>query len=248
MEKQGYYYLKLKENFFDSDEMKLLESFDNGYLYSNILLKLYLKSLKNNGKLVLNDYIPYNAKMIATLTGHNVDIVEKALEIFANLHLIEVLDNGAIYMLNIQNLVGSISSEGIRKQEYRMKIAEEKESGTKLGQCPDIVSISSSSSNCSYSSSIKEIVSYLNKICGTSYRDTSNKTQTLIRARIKEHFTVEDFKTVIAYKFKEWGEDAKMKAYLRPETLFGTKFESYLQNAKSNTTPTLEFGEFGTIV
>ena len=56
-----YYYLRLKDNFFDSDELKILESMKDGYLYSNILLKLYLRSLKNDGKLVVNDRIPYNA-------------------------------------------------------------------------------------------------------------------------------------------------------------------------------------------
>ena len=48
-----YYYLKLKENFFDSDSIVLLEDMKDGILYSNILLKLYLKSLKNGGKLQL---------------------------------------------------------------------------------------------------------------------------------------------------------------------------------------------------
>lgn len=49
-----YYYLKLKEDFFDTDEMKILESMKDGYLYSNILLKLYLKSLSNSGKQAMN--------------------------------------------------------------------------------------------------------------------------------------------------------------------------------------------------
>lgn len=147
-EKQNYYYLKLKENFFEEDEIKILESMENGYLYSNILLKLYLKALKNNGKLVFNEYIPYDAKMLATITGHNIAVVEKAITIFKQMHLIEILDNGAIYMLNIQNMLGSISSEGIRKAEYRERIKMEKEkSGTSLGQSPDIISISNSSSN-----------------------------------------------------------------------------------------------------
>ena len=55
-----YYYLRLKDNFFDSDELKILESMKDGYLYSNILLKLYLRSLKNDGKLVVNERIQYN--------------------------------------------------------------------------------------------------------------------------------------------------------------------------------------------
>ena len=54
-----YYYLKLKENFFDSDSIVLLEDMKDGILYSNILLKLYLKSLKNGGKLQLDEHIPY---------------------------------------------------------------------------------------------------------------------------------------------------------------------------------------------
>ena len=62
-----YYYLKLKENFFDSDSIVLLEDMKDGILYSNILLKLYLKSLKNGGKLQLDEHIPYTAQMIATL-------------------------------------------------------------------------------------------------------------------------------------------------------------------------------------
>ena len=63
-----YYYLKLKENFFDSDSIVLLEDMKDGILYSNILLKLYLKSLKNGGRLQLDEHIPYTAQMIATLT------------------------------------------------------------------------------------------------------------------------------------------------------------------------------------
>ena len=143
MENKNYYYLKLKENFFESDELKILESQENGYLYSNILLKLYLKALKNDGKLVLNEYIPYNVKMLATITGHNVDIVEKAIKVFQALHLIEILDNGTIFMLDMQKMIGSISSEGIRKAKYRERINNEKEQSVTIeGQSPDILSYS----------------------------------------------------------------------------------------------------------
>ena len=54
-----YYYLKLKESYFDDDAIVLLESMQDGMLYSNILLKLYLKSLKNGGRLQLDEHIPY---------------------------------------------------------------------------------------------------------------------------------------------------------------------------------------------
>lgn len=80
--------------------------------------------------------------------------------------------------------------------------------------------------------SIKAIVEYLNQVCGTNYRYQSAKTQSLIKARLKEGFSLDDFRSVIDKKFAEWGNNPEMSNYLRPETLFGTKFESYL-NQKS---------------
>lgn len=121
-----YYYLRLKDNFFDSDELKILESMKDGYLYSNILLKLYLRSLKNDGKLVVNDRIPYNVEMLASVTGHQIGTVKQALSIFKDLGLIDVLENGAIYMLDIQNFIGKGSSEADRKREYRQRIESDR--------------------------------------------------------------------------------------------------------------------------
>lgn len=121
-----YYYMRLKENYFDSDEQKVLEAMPNGYLYSNILLKLYLKSLKRNGLLMFTDKIPYNAQMIAAATQHQVGTVEKALTIFKELGIIEVLDNGAIYMADVQNFVGQTSTEADRVRDYRRKINDAK--------------------------------------------------------------------------------------------------------------------------
>ena len=94
-----YYYLKLKENFFDSDSIVLLEDMKDGILYSNILLKLYLKSLKNGGRLQLDEHIPYTAQMIATLTRHQIGTVERALAIFQQLGLVEQLDCGLLYIV-----------------------------------------------------------------------------------------------------------------------------------------------------
>lgn len=117
-----YYYLKLKDNFFESDEAIILESMPDGYIYSNILLKLYLRSLKNNGLLMFNDLIPYNAQMLATITRHHVGVIEKAMQIFQQLRLIEILDNGAIYMTNIQNFVGQSSTNADRMRESRRQL------------------------------------------------------------------------------------------------------------------------------
>lgn len=131
-----YYYLKLKENFFESDEAIILESMPDGYIYSNILLKLYLRSLKNDGLLMFNNLIPYNAQMLATITRHQVGTVEKAIQIFQQLKLIEILDNGAIYMSNIQNFVGKSSTNADR---MRLQRAKQKESVQMLNKCaPEI--------------------------------------------------------------------------------------------------------------
>lgn len=71
------------------------------------------------------------------------------------------------------------------------------------------------------------VVGYLNKKIGSKYKSSSRETQKFIHARIEEGFTIEDFKTVIDKKAKEW-IGTSMERYLRPSTLFGTKFESYL--------------------
>lgn len=121
-----YYYLKLKESYFDEDAIVLLESMQDGMLYSNILLKLYLKSLKNGGKLQLAENIPYTAQMIATITRQQVGTVERALQIFMKLGLVEPLQNGALYMSNIELLIGQSSTEGERKRRARRALQEQK--------------------------------------------------------------------------------------------------------------------------
>lgn len=78
-----------------------------------------------------------------------------------------------------------------------------------------------------------EIINYLNGKADRQFKSTTSKTQSLIRARFNEGWGVDDFKTVIDKKTKEWLGDSKMENFLRPQTLFGTKFESYLnQNMK----------------
>lgn len=260
-ESKKYYYMRLQEGYFDSDEQILLESMPDGYLYSNILLKLYLKSLKRNGLLMFNERIPYNAQMIATITRHQIGTVEKAMEIFQQLGIVEVLDSGAIYMMDVQNYVGKTSTEADRIRAYRAKVEEEKNKAQPLPEStytnkqdslyictPEkeikkekekktIMSVSDETDCVDSPKKQKnkelysEIVSYLNKKAGTKYRPSTPKTQALIRARESEGFSLDDFKIVIDKKCAEWIGDERMEQYLRPETLFGTKFEAYL-NAK----------------
>ena len=256
---QKYYYMRLKEGFFEEDAIKIIESMPDGYLYSNILLKLYLKSLKYNGKLMFNERIPYNPDVLAAITHHQVGTIEKALKLFKEMDLIEILDNGAIYMLDIQNLIGKSSTEAERKKQYRARIEAEKAQilgiGQMSGQKPleiDIeiekekekekeieqdIEIDNSQSE-SLNDTFKEIISYLNDCAGTNYKASSKKTQSCIHARLADGFAIDDFKIVIDKKCAEW-IGTEYEKYLRPETLFGTKFEGYLNariNPKQRTT------------
>lgn len=97
-------------------------------------------------------------------------------------------------------------------------------------QAPEENTVNSNNNNINikHNNIIKEVIEYLNKETNSSYRDTTPKTRTLILARIKEGFKLEDFKKVVDNKTRTWLKDTAMCKYLRPETLFGTKFESYL--------------------
>ena len=87
------------------------------------------------------------------------------------------------------------------------------------------------------SEAAKKIIDYLNKKAGTAYKASSDKTKKLIGARLNEGFAEEDFYTVIDNKVEEWGKPPKdrekdMRPFIRPVTLFGTKFEAYLNQRR----------------
>lgn len=93
------------------------------------------------------------------------------------------------------------------------------------------------------------VVDYLNERAETKFRHTSRKTQQLIKARFNEGFDIDDFKKVIDVKAKQWLNDDNMRKYLRPETLFGTKFEAYLNesiqsNPQEKTGHTTHYNNF----
>lgn len=120
-----YFYLKVKESFYNSETMVVLESMQDGLIYSNLLMKMYLMALKNNGILMLNDHIPPTPQTIATFTRHQIGTVERALKVFMELGLVEVLTNGTYYMTDIQMLIGLSSTEGERKKRERMRLQQQ---------------------------------------------------------------------------------------------------------------------------
>ena len=99
-----YFYMRLKEDFFRSPELIAVESMPNGYQYSNILLKLYLLSLRGNGR-IMAGAIPYSPEMIARATGHDCETVNEAIALFSDVGLIEKL--GLFICLTFRTLSGN---------------------------------------------------------------------------------------------------------------------------------------------
>lgn len=255
------FWLKLKRHYFDSENMLYLETVENGEKYTLIWVKLLLMCLKDNeenaGFLRFNDKIPYNDKLLSRVLRMDIDTIRIAMMHFKEVGMIEILDDGTLYIEEVQNMIGSESSSAERVRKHREKkrllqsntpgmLQSNKEplqcnvSTVTLSRNKEIEKdIEKEEEKNSLSDEIKEIMSYFNEICGTAYKDTSQKTKSLIQARMNEGFTIDDFKIVIRKKYEGWNDDPKMREYLRPITLFSNKFESYLNqpNAEKKEKP-----------
>lgn len=119
-----YYWLKLNIDFFDREEIKLIEGMPNGKDYIIFYMKLLLKSTNTDGRLMFKDIIPYTDEMLATITNTNIDVVRSAVKIFIQLGLMDKLDDGALFMLETQNMIGSETEYARKKREYREKVKQ----------------------------------------------------------------------------------------------------------------------------
>lgn len=127
-----YYWLKLKDDFFDDDTISYIEEQENGVLYVNFYLKLCLKSLKTEGKLIrlIGDIIiPYDVESLARLTRTPADTVRVAMTIFERIGLIKILETGEIYLSQINEMIGI---ETDKAAIMRRKRAEEKLAGNNV--------------------------------------------------------------------------------------------------------------------
>lgn len=112
MVEKKYYWLKFKEDFFDEDTIQWLEEQINGKEYCLFYLKLCLKSLKTNGILIRSVgqiLVPYDVKKLGEITNTDTDTVIVAMEVFKKIGLVQILDNGEIYLTQLKNMVGSES-------------------------------------------------------------------------------------------------------------------------------------------
>lgn len=252
-----FYWLKLKRDFFKRHDIRIIEGMPNGKDYVLFYLKLLCESVDHEGNLRFSEQIPYNEQMLSTITDTNVDIVRNAINIFTELGMMELMDDGTFYMNEVQKMMGSAVDNDNANRQRRFR---ERQKELALPERYTSVTKNNESKSKSIEKEIEldikernikkektteidertlEIVNYLNEKAGTKYRAKTEDTRKHIRARLSEGFTVEDFKTVIDKKVKEW-KGTRMEEYLRPMTLFSTKFESYL-----NATVGSDIGDTG---
>lgn len=262
MSNKRYYWLKLKEDFFEDDTIRFIENQKNGIYYSNFYLKLLLKSLKQDGLLIRyigEMMLPYDVEALAELTNCDFDTVRSAMDLFEHIGIVKKLDSGELHLTQVEEMIGSETSKAEKMRKLRAKRKQHDDKKLKNGnivtpQLPDVTKSYTEidielekdkdldkelDKEKEYSPAepndalpYKKIIDYLNNKAEKKYRHTTKKTKELIKARYNEGFELEDFKHVIDIKTKEW-KNTNMDTYLRPETLFGTKFEGYLNQKEA---------------
>lgn len=236
-------WIKIVTDIFDDEKMLLIESLPGSDSIIVIWFKLLCLAGKNNnsGVFLLNDRIPYTEEMLATIFRKEINTVRFALKTFSDFGMIELIDN----VITIPNWSKHQTLDAYEKKKERDRIYQkEKREKQKLlvkssekssDSSADVVALEEDKEKEEEREEDKDIdiniyskiIDYFNSKANTSYKSTTKKTQGLIKSRIMEGFTKEDFFKVIDTKTNEW-INTDMQKYLRPETLFGNKFESYL--------------------
>lgn len=115
------WWLKLPENFYEKDEIKMIEAMPEGAVYINFYFKILLKSLSNDGELLFKDTIPYTPEMLSSITNTPVATVKYALDLFIKLGLLEVINGETLHMIELKKMVGCETKYAEKKREYRLK-------------------------------------------------------------------------------------------------------------------------------
>jgi predicted phage replisome organizer/uncharacterized phage protein (TIGR02220 family) len=236
-------WIKLSTNMFEDEKIRLIETLPEPDTILIIWIKLLAQAGKTNatGYIFLNEHIPYTDEMLATIFNRPISTVRLALKTFEQFGMIEINDGNFICISNWDKHQNLIGLEKIREQT-RQRVSKHRELKQKQnvtlqvtdGNATDIeedkeLDKEREKNNIPYA----EIVSYLNEKTNSNYKHSSKKTKELIKVRWKDGFSLGDFKRVIDKKTSEWLNNKEMCKYLRPETLFGTKFESYLNQKES---------------
>lgn len=128
-----YYWMKLPEDFFDDDAIQWLKEQPNGEKYALFYIELCTKSIRNNGVLIrrVGDMlIPYDAEKLAMLTNTDIEVVVVAMELLKQAKLVEILENGEIYLNAMENMVGCETNKAASMRRLRA----EREGGNNVTQ------------------------------------------------------------------------------------------------------------------
>ena len=264
MAENKYYWLKLQEDFFDSKRIKKLRRIAGGDTYTIIYLKMQLKALKTGGVLEYTGIEKTFAEELALDLDEEPEDVGLCLNYLLSVGLIETSDNIDFFLPYVIENTGKEGSSAKRMREYRerqsQKLLENNISShlvTTASQCDGEASLRYGEKEIEKEIEKEDILSgkpdyariigYLNEKTEKSFRANTKAYQSCINARYKEGFREADFFKVVDIMVTKWGNDPKMSEYLRPQTLFGTKMESYLQSQpyKDPHKVDREYGENG---
>lgn len=230
-ENRRYYWLQLKDDFFNSKEMKLMRKLPGGEEITIIYLKMMLVSLSEQGKLYFEGLAEDLAEELSLIIDEDPEAIRLTLMFLTKKKLLTTSDNYQFNLEQVPEMIGSetASARRVRKHRENQKALQCNSDVTKCNGDIDIdIDIDIDKGQKPKSDVYEEIIKYLNEKIGSHFKPTSKSTQRLINGRLSENYTIEDFKYVIDVKTNEWKDNTKMSKYLTPDTLFNaSKFEKY---------------------
>ena len=228
-ENRRYYWLQLKDDFFNSKEMKLMRKLPGGEEITIIYLKMMLASLAEQGKLYFEGLAEDLAEELSLIIDEDPEAIRLTLMFLTKKKLLTTSDNYQFNLEQVPEMVGSETASTRRSRKHRetQKLLQCNTTATKGNGDIDI-DIDIDKGQKPQTDVYEEIIKYLNEKTGSHFKPTSKSTQRLINGRLSENYTIEDFKYVIDVKTNEWKDNTKMSKYLTPDTLFNaSKFEKY---------------------
>lgn len=236
------YFLKLYDWFINSDEIRWIESQEHGAEIVIMFFRLMMIAKNKNGKIariVGKMENPYTIKEMTEATYQTEERVKEGLELLIKAEL--VVKEGECYSIpkalefTNQTTVGAVKKQKQRREKADKEvdncptdIEEDKEIEKRNKNKEEETYIEKDDWQC------KEIIEHLNNVTGCEYRTDSKNTINLIKQHMKEGYKKEDFINVIDKKYKEW-KDTEREKYVRPETLFGDKFEAYVNQKEKRS-------------
>lgn len=234
-------WIKLATGLPDNRKIKQIRKLPDGDTIALmwVFLMCLAGEVNDDGAVYFTPEIPYTDEMLSDQFAMDVKTVRLGLQVFQQFGMIEIIDQ--IICLSAWEKWQAVDGLAAMREKNRLRVAKHREKKKLLKEPSNVtcnVTVTSGNGidknrkeeerDKEKENNISRIVSYLNEKAGTQYRASSKKTQSSIKARIAEGFTFDDFQTVIDKKCADWIGDEKMERYLRPETLFGPKFENYL--------------------